>query len=353
MSTGTLERGKRKARFDDPLAGGGIARLRRHPHLFAAVALAIAAGTVVAIAASVGFARFGSILSGVSGGWVVLAAVAQLVGVLAYASAYRVVASTDVGAKLPYRWALRLVAAGFGAFTVGGGFALDYHALKAAGHGRRGARVRVLGLGAVEYAVLAPAASIAAIVLLASGGGGAMPSLLWPWALAVPAGFGAALLAAAKRDRLTRGGERRRLNDLLLAIDVLRKLARSPRGCAEAFAGMAFYWAAELVSLWAALAAFGKQISVAALLVAYATGYAATRRTLPLGGAGATEALMTYSLHWAGLDVAHALAAVLVYRLFNFIAVTPPALRARASVVPLFRGEDASHPRRLFERLVA
>jgi len=81
-------------------------------------------------------------------------------------------------------------------------------------------------------------------------------------------------------------------------------------------------------------------------VLAYATGYAATRRTLPLGGAGATEALMTYALHWVGLSIPTAFAGVVVYRFFNFAVVTPPALQARASLERAFRAGTTDGMRR-------
>ncbi|HEX3833912.1 MAG TPA: hypothetical protein VHW04_18175, partial [Solirubrobacteraceae bacterium] len=72
------------------------------------------------------------------------------------------------------------------------------------------------------------------------------------------------------------------------------------------------------------------------VIIAYATGYAATRRSLPLGGAGITEALMTYSLYWVREPLAPALAAVLVYRFFNFLLVAVPAIIAHRQLQPLF-----------------
>jgi uncharacterized membrane protein YbhN (UPF0104 family) len=354
VSDQLLERSRSRTRaaVGAPLDGGGMARPRRHPLALAAVALAVAAGAVVAIAANVGFGPVSRVLGDIQPAWLALVFGAQVVGVLAYTFTYRVVATLDAGPKIPFGLTLRLVAAGFGAFTAGGGFGLDYEAWKLAGHGRRGARVRVLGLGAIEYAVLAPAASVAAIVLLVTGSH-AMPSLLWPWAVAVPLGFAGAFWALGRRSRLTDGGRRRPLDEMLHAIEVLRRLVVAPSICVEVVLGMAAYWTAEIASLWAALMAFGTHLSVGALIVAYATGYAATRRTLPLGGAGTTEALMTYALHWVGVDVAHALAAVIVYRFFNFALATIPALYARRAIEPLFRdGDGAGPPHEALARLV-
>ena len=67
---------------------------------------------------------------------------------------------------------------------------------------------------------------------------------------------------------------------------------------------MAIYWAAEIACFGFALLCFGVEISIPALVVAYATGYAASRRSLPLGGAGITEALLTVALIAVGVNAA-------------------------------------------------
>ena len=76
------------------------------------------------------------------------------------------------------------------------------------------------------------------------------------------------------------------------------------------------------------------------MILAYATGYAATRRPLPLGGAGLTEVLMTYSLYWVREPLAPALAAVVAYRAFNFLLAATPALIARHQLEPLLAAAD-------------
>ena len=66
-----------------------------------------------------------------------------------------------------------------------------------------------------------------------------------------------------------------------------------------ALAGTALYWAGDVVALWACLRVFDTRASRSrALLLGYATGYALTRRTLPLGGAGVVEALLPFALVW-------------------------------------------------------
>ena len=88
-----------------------------------------------------------------------------------------------------------------------------------------------------------------------------------------------------------------------------------------------------------ALRCFEVSITVPALVVAYATGYAASRRSLPLGGAGITEALLTVSLIAVHVHATHALFGVVAYRLVNFIVPTLPGLLARSSLTALLEGD--------------
>jgi uncharacterized membrane protein YbhN (UPF0104 family) len=92
---------------------------------------------------------------------------------------------------------------------------------------------------------------------------------------------------------------------------------------------MAVYWAGEVFVLWVCLAAFTHHTpSVAAVVVGYATGYALTRRTLPLAGAGAVEALLPFALTWVGFGLPAAVLAVFAYRIFNLWLPLFPAIGA-------------------------
>ena len=86
----------------------------------------------------------------------------------------------------------------------------------------------MLGLGALEYALLAPAACIVAILLLADGAPAAL-ALTLPWAIAVPIGFVAALWAVDRREALRRGsgGWREQLAQGLDSIHVLKRSSSS------------------------------------------------------------------------------------------------------------------------------
>jgi uncharacterized membrane protein YbhN (UPF0104 family) len=262
--------------------------------------------------------------------WFAAALGAEIVAYAGYMLAYREVARVEGGPQLEMPRIAALVSAGFGVFVPRGGFAADLDAFRNAGLGPREARARVLGLGALEYAILGPAAAISAAVLLLEHGTHAPgPAFTWPWAIAVPVGFVAAFLALETRTWFHRqGGWRAGVGHGLDAVYVLRQLIRAPRdhGVA-ALAGIAVYWAADIFCLWASLQAFHVSLSVPALIIGYATGYALTRRTLPLAGAGAVEALLPFALGWSGVALAAALLAVLGYRIFNlWLPLLPAAL---------------------------
>jgi uncharacterized membrane protein YbhN (UPF0104 family) len=269
-----------------------------------------------------------------------LAVGAQVLAVLAYVVAYRVLAQFDEGPRLPLPLVLRIVVAGFGPSAPGGGFALDKHALHALSQEEGASTVRVLGLGALEWALLAPAAWASAVVLLALGDHRAMPSLLWPWAIVVPIGFGLALWLARPnwRNRIDSGAKwRAALARGLFGVGVLGSLTRGFVRCWQAWHGTGLYWACDITALYACARFIGLRMNLGEVVVAYATGYAVTRRSLPLGGAGITEVLMTFALHWVGQPVLPALASVVVYRVLNFVVPAAPALFVRRHVYPLVR----------------
>ena len=68
------------------------------------------------------------------------------------------------------------------------------------------------------------------------------------------------------------------------------------------------------------------------MILAYATGYVATRRSLPAGGAGLVEVMMTFALVWVGMPLAPALLGVVTYRAFSFWLPVIPALAALPAV---------------------
>jgi uncharacterized membrane protein YbhN (UPF0104 family) len=296
--------------------------------LFIALGFALALGTTVGVAWAAGFGDVLHRLGHPDPFWIPLALAGQVVAYFGYMVAYREVARVERGPELGMMKLAAVVFTGFGVFVAHGGFSADVVALRGTGISRREARVRVMGLGALEYVVLAPAVCVCAIIVLAHGSHKPNLGLTLPWAIAVPLGFVAAFWALRYHRKWSQaGGLRGAIGQGLDAVAVVRNLLRDPVRHGSAFVGMGLYWIGEIFSLAAALHAFGSpRPAVAALIIGYATGYALTRRTLPLAGAGVVEALLPFALVWAGASLAAAVLAVFVYRFFNLWLPLIPAV---------------------------
>jgi uncharacterized membrane protein YbhN (UPF0104 family) len=318
-------------------------RLRSRPIALSALATAIAAIAVLAIARATGADAVGRAFSHVDATWVAVIAGAELLAYPGYVIAYRSMARVHGHMPLALPVVTRVVVAGFGPFAVGGGFGIDRRVLHALDEDERSARVRVIALGILEWAVLAPTTCVVCIVLLAEHAN-ILPSLLWPWAVVVPVGFAFGLWASAPEriERMSRIRGRRRdwLAQLLEGMNVLRTLIGHPRTYLGAWVGTSLYWAADIGAFYGGLRTFGLDPGVGKVILAYATGYAASRRSLPLGGAGVTEVLMIYSLYWVREPLAPALAAVVAYRAFNFLLAATPALIAHRQLEPLLAAAE-------------
>ncbi|MBV8431031.1 MAG: flippase-like domain-containing protein, partial [Solirubrobacterales bacterium] len=310
-----------------------------------AIATGIAAIAVLVIARITGADAVGKAFKHFDPAWIGLIAGAELLAYPAYILAYRTLANMQ-GRNVALPLVARVVVAGFGPFALGGGFGIDKRFLQAIHQDEKSARVTVIALGVLEWAVLAPLTCAVAIVFLATGAD-ILPSLLWPWAIAVPLGFGFALWLSVPRrvegfSWLRRGRRRQILAHVLDGVSVLHDLGRSPRRYAGAWLGTALYWAADIGAFYGGLRTFGLSPNFGKVIIAYATGYAATRRSLPLGGAGVTEFLMTYSLYWVRQPLAPALAAVTAYRIFNFLLAATPALIAHRQLDPVYAAADSA-----------
>ena len=295
-------------------------RTRAESAVFMLGSAGIALGTFTAMVIVAGPDRILDRLFAINPIWFAVALGAEALAYLGYTVSYREVVRVEEGQLMLHRDAVAAVAAGFGPFVARGGFAIDRHAFKKAGLSDRDVRVRVMGLGALEYALLAPAACIVAIMLLVDGVQTPSWALTMPWAIAVPLGFAAALVAVEHRQRFDG-----RFGEALESIHVLKCLFVRPRHLIGPL-GSAVYWFGDIVCLWACLQAFTHGTpNISLLLIGYATGYALSRRTLPFGGAGAVEALLPFALSWCGISLAAAVLAVFTYRIFNFWLPTLPA----------------------------
>jgi uncharacterized membrane protein YbhN (UPF0104 family) len=300
----------------------------------------LALGALLGVAWAAGFDKVAHVLVHPHWAWLPPAVAAEVVAYLGYTFAYREVARAEDGAELGAPGAAALVTTGFGVFLQGGGFALDREALRRAGLSDRESRQRVLALGMLEYGVLAPAAAVAALLVYLHDDS-VSSSLTLPWVIGVPAGSAVAAVALRCRKRLGgRRGWRARLGHALSALGFVLGLLRSSGRARFAAAGIGAYWLGDVFCLWAALHVFAAQPPpVAQLLLGYATGYALTRRALPLGGAGVVECLLPFALGWVRIPLPQALLAVVLYRAVNLWLPMIPAL---ASIPALARLETRS-----------
>lgn len=312
--------------------------------------LAAAAGVVVWSAAVATFgavAGFGGVVRAVrtaAPAWIGVCAAAEVVAYAGYVVAYRGVAGAEDGAKLGLGLATRVVLVGFGGFVLAsalGGFAIDYLALRRAGMSERHALRRILALNALEWGTLAGIAAAAACASLLPGGDQPM-AMVVPCAALGPVGFVAAACltrpAVARRADgwlARRKGWRRRLGaaigEGLAGATLARRLVARRVGALVVLA-LATYWCADMTCVGAALAAFGAHVDPRALVVAFATAYAVTAVPLPTSLVGLPEASLALALHVAGVPLAQAILAVLVYRVFTFwFPVAATAVFARTA----------------------
>jgi uncharacterized membrane protein YbhN (UPF0104 family) len=331
---------------------GALAPLRAHhleadPWHFALLmllgaSLALAGG--IAVAWHAGFDTVAAHLRHANWFWLPLAFAGAAAAHVGYVMAYREIAHVDEGLRLGTLRAGALVAAGFGMFAPRGGFAVDVEALQELGVPAEEARVRVLGLGSLEYVVLATGACVCAWLLLVRDAD-VQRAVALSWAIGVPAGTGLALVALRFRRLLCRGPLGHWLAPAFDAIEMVGKVLASPRRHgAAALMGMSLYFAGEVFVLWTCVAAFAGGVpSVEAVVVGYATGYALTRRTLPLAGAGAVEGLMPFALGWVGFALAPSVLATFAYRVFNLWLPVGPAV---VGLIALRRRRAVSDGRR-------
>jgi P-type Mg2+ transporter len=318
-----------------------------------ALVLVLVAGTLVARVAD--FDEIVAALRTADKPWLLICLVGLVCAYAGYILGYREVARMHGGPNLGLPTVASLVAVGFGANLLGsgaGGLAVDFWALHRAGLSLHEAARRVLGFNTLEWAILGAFAAIAAVLVLAGRGQGAPLAMTLAWVVAFPicVFLGAWTSSPKRARRLTRvarepgsrpsagdvHGWRRWLvvkgrkvfADLIGGVVVARHLILRPLRHPGAVFGFALYWFGHLLTLWAALRAFttGTQLVLAALVLAFATGYAASALPLPGGGSGGIEVALAFSLHAVGVPLAAALLGTIVYRFVTFWLPIVPAL---------------------------
>ena len=321
--------------------------------------LSVVVGLVLVVAAVAGIGQITSFhkmikaLRDADTIWFPVCLAGELLAYAGFIAAYRDVARVDGGPIFPLWTATRVVAIGFGAYALGtsaGSLGLDYWALHRAGETPHFALRRVLALNTVEWMVLGIYACIAAAIVAAGGASAPLPMVL-AWLILVPACVLAAAWVSSPRrsDRLTSlasrkvhlsrdprswlpwlwHGSRSIVSDAIGGVVIVRHLLLQARTHLGGVFGFAVFWAGDILTLYAALRAFGIHPAIPALVVAYSTAYVVTMLPLPAGGSGGIEAGLAFSLHAIGIPLAQALVATLVYRFFTlWLPILPAALAA-------------------------
>jgi uncharacterized membrane protein YbhN (UPF0104 family) len=312
----------------------------RHPLLSSAMAAALSVAAILGIGLIAHLPAVVHAFDHLHPSWLAVAVGAEILSLPSYALAYRTVVRRYGHQYLTARVTLRMVFAGFGLFAVLGGFSVDRLGLQRLGADPDGARRSVLALGLVEIVTLATAGFAVSIGLLERAS--PVPgSMLWPWVIGVPGVSlpAVGLLVYARGRSQTWGSRAQTLAEHgWLLMRMLGELSRLPK----AWCGIGLYFVADIVSLYAATRAIGLRLGLAAVLIAYASGYLFTRRTLPLASAAFVEVLLTLSLFWVGEPLAAALAAVIVYRTLGLPLYAGGGILARAMLLPLIGEPPAS-----------
>ncbi len=317
--------------------GRRSAFIRRHRHAVSLIVLAISVATCVVMFAIAGWPAVSAALGHLSWWLIPVTLIAHVVAYGGYIVTHHQIVASPRGAAVSWRRDAQLVVIGFGAWLPGGGFTVDRHALETVGldHGAANAVAIVLGL--LELLVLTPAAWLCALLLLNNH------DISWsytvPWVVLVPLGF---LLALATVPFAARAGAAdarplmRGIGQIGAGTRACLALASQPRRGATVLAGIGVYWVADIVAFWAALRFISPGIPTDRLILAYATGYVFTRRTLPFAGAVIIEALLAVSLVAVGLPLSVAAITVFVYRLSDFGLTLGAALLASSAVERAF-----------------
>ena len=334
-------------RDDEPF---GVSRRRLLISL--AVAAALVAGAAGLIGQVTNFGTMTRAASQAQLAWLPVCLAGELLAYLGYLVAYRDAARVGGGPQLSVWTATRVVVLGFGAFAVGagaGGLAADYWALHRASDRPHQSARRVLGMNTLEWAVLGAFACVASVATFAGVHTSAPFGLALAWVVVVPICVVLAIWFTQPRrvERLTRihpspgrpawsqprrwpawlaGRLRNGLADAIGGVVVVRAILRRPYRYPAGVAGFPIYWAGDILTLYAALRAFGISLGIVALVLAYASGYVITALPLPAGGAGAAEATLASALRLVAVPFGPAVLAAVLYRAFAFWLPIIPAL---------------------------
>ena len=296
------------------------------PPIVLAAGLSIAA--IAGLADIAGFHAVYAAIIRIQWPWLLVMPAALAMSAIGYYLAYRRIYAAEGGYALSRRQLTAVVAVGFSGLFDTGRIRPDGVVLQASGARRREAMVRVTALTGMEQVIMALLGCAAAIALLSLGPAGVPLDFTLPWAvIPVPAVAVAFWLASRYRARLNeRPGWRASVSVFLDAVLLIRTLFAHPVRHRGAVAGMALFWAGDVLAVWAALAAFGLLMNGYALVVGYCTGMVFSRRIAPVAGAGTLALFLPLTIWAGGAPLAIAIAAIAAYRGLGFWLTLPSAL---------------------------
>ena len=310
-----------------------------------AALLVIGVGALIARAA--GFEEVRDAIAQADSTWFLVCFAAQVAALAGYAAVVREALRWDDGPDPGLGPSAHVMLASIGAtrvFAAGGAGAIaaTYWCFRRARFAQREALVRVLGFNTLFYVAFGVGAWIAALLTTIGAWGDAPLALTVPWLLAIPFCFAAAAFVTQPgrvEGLTTPDGSlvHRGLSYGIAGTAWVRAVLPHRTGRSSLLWSL-LYWTGNVVCLWAALNSVGVALPLPELVLAFATGHAATILPLPLGGVGGVDAAMTYALTVVGVSLAPALVAVAVYRLFAFWVPTIPALAALALLPRAGRG---------------
>jgi uncharacterized membrane protein YbhN (UPF0104 family) len=345
--------------------GHEIFGIDRRKAIFTGVAaLALAVAAVVGIGQVTSLHHVVRALGRGDHSWFPVCLAGELFAYAGYVAAYRDVARFDGGPILPAWTTLRIVIIGFGAVLIGssaGTIGIDYWALHRAGEPRQSAIRRVLAVGSLQWFVLAIIACFAAAAALA-GPWHAPLAMEIGWLVVVPVCVvAAAWVSSPRRSERLRSppsaevalersprtwtpwlshAGRAVLANSVGGVVIVRRLLQRPFAHPGTLLGFPLYWAGDVLTLYAAVRAFGVHPHLVPLVLAYCTAFVVTALPLPAGGSGGVEAGLAFALNSVGIPLAPALLATLVYRAFTLWLPVGPAL----ALLPQVRTLDRELP---------
>jgi uncharacterized membrane protein YbhN (UPF0104 family) len=300
----------------------------RHIVMGVGVTVAVSVLVVTALGKAAGFAHLSEELHDARPGWLIVCLLGQVAVFAGYAGALRYAVAWDAGPRMDQATSWRIVLASFAAtqliaFGGAAGLAILYWSFRRLSLTRHEAAVRVIGLSTAVYLVFGAIAWLAAgwsALIGTAPLGVTVPWLvIFPSILLVARWFTSDVRSAQWIDSGNAPGRafRTAVGTGVESATWVRTVMVTP-SARRLLLWALLYWIGDIACLWAATHAFGARPALAALVVAYATGYLVQALPIPFIASGGVDAATTLMLHVVGVPLDAALAAVVTHRLFAF-----------------------------------